>query len=406
MSRLSILLVTLFLNSELIAQNDNGEPGEPVSRMEDIQEQRMQKAAALQPPPKKSAFQKGFSRIEKVLQESPLVVGVGGLGPGAGFAVGFLPEWRSDNERLRFKLGGIISTQLFHRAGAGVELPHLARNDLTVGFEGVHRYLPQLEYYGSGPDSSLNNQTDFLREDTLFESTVNFNLKRNVASTCRFGKLFLNIGPGTNGSLPSTETVFTPVEAPGIDEQSNYVLGGCSVESDGRDFFGDPHKGTYLGAGYDRYQAVDIGRFSFNRVSGVAEHYIPFLNHRRVIAMRAKTELAWHASDQVVPFYMQSTLGGDQTLRGFPRFRFYGENSILFNLEYRWAISMGWDMAIFGDAGKVFNRPRDISLKGLEPSVGSGFRLKSDQGLAARFDIGFSREGGHVWLRFGRLFSQ
>ena len=33
----------------------------------------------------------------------------------------------------------------------------------------VHADLPQLEYYGPGPDSSIHNRTDFRREDTLFE---------------------------------------------------------------------------------------------------------------------------------------------------------------------------------------------------------------------------------------------
>src|SRR6185503_17228170 len=119
---------------------------------------------------------------------------------------------------------------------------------------------------------------------------------------------------------------------------------------------------------YDRYAALESDLFSFHRVSAVAEHYIPFLNQKRVIALRAKTDLSFHSERQVVPFYLQAILGGDSDLRGFPAYRFYDENSLVFNAEYRWEVSSRFDAALFVDSGKVFNRPRDISLSGLETS--------------------------------------
>ena len=228
---------------------------------------------------------------------------------------------------------------------------------------------------------------------------------RDLNQDCHVGELLLNVGPGTSDGIPSTESVFTPAEAPGIDVQSNYLIAGCSAQLDLRDFPDDPHRGTYAAAIYDRYNAQDDSQFSFHRVTAVAAHYIPFLNQKRVIAVRAITQLSYHSDNQVVPFYLMPTLGGDSDLRGFPRYRFYDENSILFNAEYRWEISTGWDMALFGDAGKVFNRPGDISLSHLQTDAGFGFRLKTNRRLFLRLDTGFSREGVQVWLTFGRLFS-
>ena len=57
--------------------------------------------------------------------------------------------------------------------------------------------------------------------------------------------------------------------------------------------------------------------FPFTAFSLPRRQYVPFFNRKRVIAFRETTELSFHSSDQVVPFYLQAILGGDATLRGF-----------------------------------------------------------------------------------------
>jgi outer membrane protein assembly factor BamA len=176
------------------------------------------------------------------------------------------------------------------------------------------------------------------------------------------------------------------------------------VQLDLRDFKDDPHHGTFAAITYDRYHAQSADRFSFHRLSGVVEEYLPFLNEKRVIFLRGETNFSFHSDDQVVPFYLQSTLGSDTTLRGYPWLRFYDENSLALTAEYRWEILTGFDMALFGDFGKVFNKPSQISLSGLRNSFGFGFRFKYGRAMVARLDTGFSREGVQVWLKFGKLF--
>jgi outer membrane protein assembly factor BamA len=220
------------------------------------------------------------------------------------------------------------------------------------------------------------------------------------------GQLFINVGPGADHSIPSTESVFGPNQAPGIDVQSNYFLAGCSSQLEYRDLPGDPHKGLYAAVAYNRYAAETDDRFSFHRVSAAVEQYFPFLNRKRVIGLRAQTELNYHSGNQVVPFYLQPYLGSDVTLRGFRPYRFYDENALAMTAEYRWEIATGFDMAVFADAGKVFHRPGDISLSDMETSVGFGLRFKNRTTVFGRIDTGFSHEGVEVWVRFGRPFSQ
>jgi Omp85 superfamily domain len=373
------------------------------SRADQVQAQRMEKANHLTPD-KPSKGERRFTQLEKLIRRSPIKAQVGGLGPGAGIAIGSKLEWHSSTDEAISKLWGSASVHRFYTVGTGVELPNLTTHGLRLEFNASHSDAPQLEYYGSGPNSSLGNRTDYRREDTLFDFRAALRPHGHRAPACELGELLLNVGPGTNSSLPSTESVFGPEEAPGIDVQSNYLIAGCTAQFDLRNLPDDPHRGTYAAAGYWRYSAQSHNRFSFHRLFATAEQYIPYFNEKRVIALRAITELSFHSGDQVVPFYLQATLGGDRDLRGFRRYRFYDENSITFNAEYRWEINTGFDMALFADAGKVFNRPSDISLSGLESSAGFGLRFKSRSRIFARLDNGFSREGFQVWLKFENVF--
>jgi hypothetical protein len=76
------------------------------------------------------------------------------------------------------------------------------------------------------------------------------------------------------------------------------------------------------------------------------------------------------------------------------------------NLEYRWEAFSGLDMAIFGDAGKVASRRRDVNLKDLESDVGFGFRFNTIKSVFLRIDVGFSHEGARVFSNSSRHFEQ
>ena len=392
-------VLTIFATPELLSQTNT----EPTTRADQIRQQRLEKDTNGQTD-KPSSIEKHLTQIGRMIGRIPIHIQVGGLGPGAGIAVGSVLEWNSSAETVLSKLWGITSFHGFYRAGAGLEIRNFTAHDLSFAIEGSHTDAPQLEYYGSGPQSSIHNRTNFRREDTLFEFRMQLHAPRRLAEACRVGQLLLNVGPGTNGSLASSETVFGPDQAPGIDVQSNYVIAGCATAVDVRDVPENPHKGTYAAATYDRYFAQNHDGFSFHRLSAVAEQYVPFFNKKRVIAIRAKTNLSLHSGDQAVPFYLQPTLGSDTDLRGFRRYRFYDENSIALTAEYRWEISTGFDMALFGDSGKVSHRPGEISLSGLESSVGFGFRFKNPTRVVARLDTGFSREGFQIWFTFGEPF--
>lgn len=395
------LLLALFilLTPGLLIAAQSGDP--PATRAAQIQEQRIEHSHDVDSE-ETSVIGRLIAKTEDINRRVPIHISVNGLGPGAGLEVGSKLEWRTRRDQARFSIWGAGQPHFFYNAGTGVEFPNITSHGFFVAATASHSDSPQLRYYGEGPNSSIHNQTDYRREDTLFDLRVGAHLGRHVEPACRAGELLLNIGPGTSGGLPTTESKFGPLQAPGIDVQSDYLITDCSVVLELRDWPGDPHRGSYLAGVFSRFDAQDDNHFSFNRLSALGEQYFPFLNEKRVIVLRGLTELAFHSDNQVVPFYLQSTLGSDTDLRGYRRYRFYDENLLSFNLEYRWEIGTGIDMVIFADAGNVYQRPEDVGFSGMKTSEGFGIRVKNKRNPVARLDIGFSKEGVRVWFKIGK----
>jgi hypothetical protein len=408
LSNIRILFLTCVIAVISAAQAKAQEnQAQPVSRAEQIEAERMEKALHLplnQPSRGGKGFAKAGEVVHWVYQGAPIHIQLGGLPEGSGFAAGPVLEWNSRTGQIVDRTWAVGSIYGFYDVGTSVEWPRVTSQRLSIALEGSHLYAPQIDYYGPGPQSSINNRTDFLREDTLFEVRAEWRAHEHVRPGCSAGGLLINVGPGTADGIASSETVFSSVEAPGINIQSNYLVAGCSAGFEYLDIPGDPHKGTRVAAGFHHYSAQDQNVFTFNRFSAAAEQYVPFLNGKRVIALNAQTELSYHPDGRVVPFYMQPTLGGSYNLRGFPRYRFYDENSLLFNAEYRWEISTGFDLALFGDAGNVFRHPSQISLSHLKTDAGFGLRFKNLNRILVRIDTGFSQEGFETWINFDNVF--
>ena len=84
------------------------------------------------------------------------------------------------------------------------------------------------------------------------------------------------------------------------------------------------------------------------RVDLDAWQVIPLFNETRVIAVHGAASLTDTNGAQQVPFYLQPTLGGPDTLRGYRFERFYGNNSTLLTAEYR------WDVRLQGEGETIF----------------------------------------------------
>jgi len=382
------------------------------TRTESLEKQQQEKSKKLRPEEPSKAEQ----AFDKYVGENPfqrllggvtgLRVRFGGLPTGSGFGLG--PEYyRPDlaKSRVSFRTAAIGSYKLWYLVDTELLFPNLARRFLTAGLLGRRLDANSIGYYGPGPDSSKGDRSNYRREENSLSLFVGIRPTRRYLSLgVTNGYMWMNVGPGQETQFVSTEKLFSPSSAPGIDKQANYFRVGPYLEFDSRDVPRDPHKGTHFLAKLDIYSDRKFDQYSFRQVEGAIEQYVPFFNQKRVIALRARTVLSYPDSGQVVPFYMQPTLGGTSDLRGYRRFRFYDNDMFLMNAEYRWEVFTLMDMALFADAGKVFHRDGDFDLNHLESDLGFGLRFKVRKAVVFRIDTAFSHEGFGLWLTFDHIF--
>jgi outer membrane protein assembly factor BamA len=239
----------------------------------------------------------------------------------------------------------------------------------------------------------------------VFGGRAGWRANRNHIFLGGYGAVnLLNVGPGTGEDSPSTSRIYSPVQAPGLDRQANYVLSGPFAHLDFRDVADDPHRGASVAIAYLFFNDYNLNRYSFRRLDAQVEQYVPYLNKKRVFAFRARTQLSYVNRGNIVPFYVQPTLGGGDDLRGFEQYRFTDNNSFLLSAEHRWEVSTALDVAAFVDAGTVFRRPGLIGFREMREDGGIGFRVKNRRAVVMRLDLGMSSEGFHIWFRFGNAF--
>jgi outer membrane protein assembly factor BamA len=106
-----------------------------------------------------------------------------------------------------------------------------------------------------------------------------------------------------------------------------------------------------------------------------------------------------------VPFFEQSSLGGQNNLRGFGMDRYIDKHLIAFSIEERIhvlrtklaGVTADFELAPFLDTGQVFNSFKDVSFQDYRMTPGLGFRAIVRPNVVGRIDYGYSREGGAIF---------
>jgi hypothetical protein len=378
-------------------------------RADQIEAARSQKTLELGPP-HYSGFESAIVRAEDSLPyrlitaDQGLGIGFGQLVPGAGFSVG--PRYAKNvwDGRLRFGAAVYGSTKKYYTARFDASFSGFWNGRAPVDFWTSHSDFPEMPYYGPGPDSRKSGRSDYRLENTTVAIRPAFHLTRDLTAGAVGAFMAFNIGPGTSSLYISAQDQYSSQVTPGIDRQTSYLKGGGFLQYDWRDKPGDPTRGGRYRAEYDKLSGQQFGAYSFYQLNLDAQQYIPLFHGKRVIALHGETWLSDANATQSVPFYMQPTLGGPDTLRGFRDFRYYGDNAVLIQGEYRWEASPVLDLAVFADGGKVFQNWNQLNFHAIESDVGFGVRIKSLNAVVMRIDTGFSHEGFQVWFRVSNPF--
>jgi hypothetical protein len=346
--------------------------------------------------------------VDPLIKPNRLTFKSGGLPSGGGFSLG--PRYiRRDwlHEHLISDSYLVGSTRKWYKGQSTLDLVGLMDNHLQFTAAGSYQNAASMPYYGEGPNSSKDNQSDYRSEFTSAHFGGQFHfIDQKLSAGYSVGGLLVNVGPGDRGGWRSTDQIFNEANTPGLEKQSNFITGTASLTANlTTPSFSNP-KGLILEAQDTQFWDQSGNNSSFHLLQTQATYYVPFINGMRTLAFRARNETTFHADGQQVPFYLQPTLGGPNDLRGYERYRYYDNGSSLLSGEYKWSVAGSVEMALFGDGGNVYSRPGLIGLRELRGDGGFGVRFKNKQQEIMRFDVGFSPEGVKVWFVFNNAFAR
>lgn len=303
-----------------------------------------------------------------------LLNGMGGFRQGPFFAQGYINYRLRPEEFLQFDAQGALQT-----------LEYDVRDLFTGGFVGVQPHSSLALVAGASYEVNEPNRQSALQGQDFVAppgaQIADLETTRYVHYNARLEWDRRNVR-----RLGSIGERFTPNADPLTDRPHH------------------PRRGQMLAVQYDRFQDVTDDVAHFNQVTAEAQQYISFWNDYHTLALRHRSVYTAAENDADIPFFQLPHLGGSYTLRGFENFRFRARHSLLFNVEYRWRIWHFADLALFGDAGKVFNDIESWGVTNLETSWGGGLRIATADGLMLRFDVARSTDNTRFILGFSNPF--
>jgi hypothetical protein len=374
---------------------------------------------------------------------SPLHIAFGTIAPQNGIGIGPALVWHwtpSTNWRWTGSADAVRAGSGAWRAGAyativrtKVEVPQV-----VVGGGGatrrrvtIHPYpviklysqsisLPQVFFFGIGPNSSLADKTLFgMRENVTGSSVIwpitpDNNFDRLVLSL--FGELngrWVAVRSGPPGDVPSIEQRFTDVSAPGLSSQPAVVQFGEGVRISPS--LAGGHLRLNYSVRYQQFQAPSESLSSFQRWTVDLHHEIPIYgstvpggkdtntpndcatsptdrncpkpamsrNRSGSISLRAMMSRSIVSGAAQVPFYFQQTLGGsdldgNRVLASYEDYRFRGPHLVLFQETFEHSL-FGSPIGIWlsADQGRVSAQNMGLEFNDLAHSYAVGFSLRA-----------------------------
>ncbi len=278
--------------------------------------------------------------------------------------------------------------------------PGFSNGRYSIGFSAMHFKNATVRFFGLGPTTVQGQETNYTAPETRlnWRFGVYANEVTQIAISQRFRHMQSIEEGGTK--LPFTGNIFP--SAPGVEGAT--ILGQrVSFHYDTRNNLVTPTDGTAINA---------YAELNYNFKSGAEPMYSRYgLEVKKMFASESKRAIlvvrgelqATLGTD--VPFYEQSSLGGQDNLRGFGVDRYIDKQLIALSVEERIhilrtrlaGVMADFEIAPFIDTGQVFNSFKNVSFKDYRITPGVGFRGIIRPNVVGRIDYGFSKEGGAIF---------
>jgi outer membrane protein insertion porin family len=311
-------------------------------------------------------------------------------------------------------LGMLYTEENGFSIGPGISFANLTGRDVSLSgrtyFGGTRQYWGRFQNPWMGGDHrSLEVYFAHLtRPDEIrgFEETSN-------ELTPRVGRYL-----GEHGRVSAAFSLFQmESDVPGItldpDNEDTLLRVGGRLGWDDRDSWLNPRRGWLSELEVWRTGFGGDARFWTGNLD--LRRYFAPKDGQRVLVSTLVTLQSGTLGDDV-PVYMDFTMGGANTIRGYSvdlGHTLAGRNQWLGTAEYsfnvmplrrfdvsKFAFKAGLDLALFADAGIAWNEAPELALNRARGGLGAGLRLLVPGTEMLRFDVGWSPTSG-LHFHFG-----
>lgn len=364
---------------------------------------------------------------------------------GFGLGLAYVATRNTENWRLSWSIDGVGATSGAWRAGGYLTLIHTPVQPIHISTPGpttsggqpakpkkhevrVHPFtvfnlyaqgisLNKLNYFGLGNDSSLAGASVF----GMTQAIVGANVTKPVFELPALAKLNFSLFGEMNGrfvsirgehgqSVPSIETLYTNATAPGLSSQPGFLQLAQGVRI--KPVIGDHLELNYSGR-FQEFIAPSSSQDTFERWTVDLNHAFYLYGYTesgpKTTNMTGPNECApsgqpcpkvsrsrnlngsigvrfllSESTNSVtkVPFYFQSTLGGQDinsilTLPSYRDYRYRAPNFLLLQETFEHSIWGPFGMKFMADQGRVAIDRGDLGFSHLRHSYGAGLTLRA-----------------------------
>ncbi len=278
--------------------------------------------------------------------------------------------------------------------------PAFSQGRYSLNFSATFFKNATARFFGLGEATSESAQTNYTaREGRVnWRFGVHVNEVTQISVSQRFRQVSLQQGAT---DLPFTGNEFPTV--PGVQGETLIFGNRATFHYDTRNSLITPTDGMAMTAYAEVNQNINNSAHPvYSRYEFEVKKLFPSESKRAILIVRA--DLQATIGDQV-PFFEQSSLGGQNNLRGYGVDRFIDKNLVAFSIEERIHLlrtkiagaTADFELAPFLDTGQVFNNYKDVTFDNYRMTPGIGFRGLVRPNVVGRVDYGYSREGGAVF---------
>jgi hypothetical protein len=363
--------------------------------------------------------------------------------PGGGTAIGAMyvqpldiHNWTGSNltveggSSLRAFWYGNAVASFNHRKWGGDW--NTARDSFQLQIYSHARGLPQMPFYGIGPDTARSNLTDFREHDYRAGVSV-FNPLQSWLAAGGLAEFYLTkIGGDHNSGVHSIDESYSETTAPGLGHQPGFAHYSVFLQPRGEwtrtridsriayDYYHDAGTGRYSTRKFHAEYLQKIYPESQTESSGGGTGARKQVKYDSVLYIAGRFTAASAPAGSVVPFYLEDTIGGSDingipTLRGFQDYRFRGPDLFVIQTQYERrllpprptgaksstlrSVAGALGILAFYDAGQVALHASDLSFGNLRQSYGFGLTFWSGNKVWFRAYVGLgSGEGAHSFF--------